>query len=183
MTELVLERNERLRLRADAHHLNPLVLIGEKGMTQAVLKEIERALDDHGLVKVHVAGDDREERDEIYHTVAAELGAARIQAIGKMLVFYRPPVEKTEEDIGLAQLRAKSDPGARGIKNPPTRKRSSLWVNLRAPRTPSARVKRVRQPSAKLKRPRLPDELQFFVFKACGKSLPQAFFCERGRLV
>ena len=97
MTELVLERNERLRLRADAHHLNPLVLIGEKGMTQAVLKEIERALDDHGLVKVHVAGDDREERDEIYHTVAAELGAARIQAIGKMLVFYRPPVEKTED--------------------------------------------------------------------------------------
>ena len=62
MTELILERNERLRLRADAHHLNPLVLIGEKGMTPAVLKEIERALDDHGLVKVHVAGDDREER-------------------------------------------------------------------------------------------------------------------------
>ena len=117
MTELVLERNERLRLRADAHHLNPLVLIGEKGMTQAVLKEIERALDDHGLVKVHVAGDDREERDEIYHTVA------RIQAIGKMLVFYRPPVEKTEEDVGLAQLRAKSDPGARGIKKPSDKKK------------------------------------------------------------
>ena len=123
MTELVLARNERLRLRADAHDLNPLVLIGEQGMTQAVLKEIERALDDHGLVKVHVAGDDREERDEIYHTVAAELGAARIQAIGKMLVFYRPPVEKTEEDIGLAQLRAKSDPGARGIKKPSDKKK------------------------------------------------------------
>ena len=120
MTELILERNERLRLRADAHHLNPLVLIGEKGMTPAVLKEIERALDDHGLVKVHVAG---EERDEIYHTVADELGAARIQEIGKMLVFYRPPVEKSEEDIGLAQLRAKSDPGARGIKKPADKKK------------------------------------------------------------
>lgn len=123
MTELILERNERLRLRADAHHLNPLVLIGEKGMTPAVLKEIERALDDHGLVKVHVAGDDREERDEICHTVADELGAARIQEIGKMLVFYRPPVEKSEEDIGLAQLRAKSDPGARGIKKPADKKK------------------------------------------------------------
>ena len=111
MTELILERNERLRLRADAHHLNPLVLIGEKGMTPAVLKEIERALDD------------REERDEIYHTVADELGAARIQEIGKMLVFYRPPVEKSEEDIGLAQLRAKSDPGARGIKKPADKKK------------------------------------------------------------
>ena len=119
MTELILERNERLRLRADAHHLNPVVLIGEKGMTPAVMKEIERALDDHGLVKVHVAGDDREERE----TVADELGAARIQEIGKMLVFYRPPVEKTEEDIGLAQLRAKSDPGARGIKKAAAKKK------------------------------------------------------------
>ena len=117
MTELILERNERLRLRADAHHLNPLVLIGEKGMTPAVLKEIERALDDHGLVKVH--GD-----IGVGPLVDAdELGAARIQEIGKMLVFYRPPVEKSEEDIGLAQLRAKSDPGARGIKKPADKKK------------------------------------------------------------
>lgn len=118
MTELILERNERLRLRADAHHLNAVVLIGEKGMTPAVMKEISRALDDHGLVKVHVAGDDREEREEIYHTVAEELGAARIQAIGKMLVFYRDPVDKQhqEKELGLSQLRAKAEPGARGTK-------------------------------------------------------------------
>lgn len=125
MTELILERNERLRLRADAHHLNPVVLIGEKGMTPAVMKEIERALDDHGLVKVHVAGDDREEREEIYHTVADELSAARIQAIGKMLVFYREPKEKdeTEKELGLAMLRAKSEPGARGIKKAVAKKK------------------------------------------------------------
>lgn len=177
MTELILERNERLRLRADAHHLNPLVLIGEKGMTPAVLKEIERALDDHGLVKVHVAGDDREERDEIYHTVADELGAARIQEIGKMLVFYRPPVEKSEEDIGLEQLRAKSDPGARGIKKPADKKRSSLWANPPAPRTPSARAKHVQQPSAKPRRPRLPDELQIFVSKPAERP-NRRLFCE-----
>lgn len=125
MTELILERNERLRLRADAHHLNPVVLIGEKGMTPAVMKEIARALDDHGLVKVHVAGDDREEREEIYHTVADELGAARIQAIGKMLVFFRPPVEKEqqEKELGLSLLRAKAEPGARGIKKPTEKKK------------------------------------------------------------
>lgn len=120
MTELILERNERLRLRAEAHHLNAVVLIGEKGMTPSVMKEIARALDDHGLIKVHVAGDDREEREEIYHTVAQELGAARIQAIGKMLVFFRPPVDKaeSEKESGLALLRTKSEPGARGIKKP-----------------------------------------------------------------
>lgn len=125
MTELILERNERLRLRADAHHLNPVVLIGEKGMTPAVMKEIARALDNHGLVKVHVAGDDREEREEIYHTVADELGAARIQAIGKMLVFFRPPVEKEqqEKELGLSLLRAKAEPGARGIKKPTEKKK------------------------------------------------------------
>lgn len=125
MTELILERNERLRLRADAHHLNPVVLIGEKGMTPAVMKEIARALDDHGLVKVHVAGDDREEREEIYHTVADELGAARIQAIGKMLVFFRPPIEKEqqEKELGLSLLRAKAEPGARGIKKPTEKKK------------------------------------------------------------
>lgn len=125
MTELILERNERLRLRADAHHLNPVVLIGEKGMTPAVMKEIARALDDHGLVKVHVAGDDREEREEIYHTVADELGAARIQAIGKMLIFFRPPVEKEqqEKELGLSLLRAKAEPGARGIKKPTEKKK------------------------------------------------------------
>lgn len=125
MTELILERNERLRLRADAHHLNPVVLIGEKGMTPAVMKEIARALDDHSLVKVHVAGDDREEREEIYHTVADELGAARIQAIGKMLVFFRPPVEKEqqEKELGLSLLRAKAEPGARGIKKPTEKKK------------------------------------------------------------
>lgn len=125
MTELILERNERLRLRADAHHLHPIVLIGEKGMTPAVMKEIARALDDHGLVKVHVAGDDREEREEIYHTVAEELGAARIQAIGKMLVFFRPPVDKeeSEKELGLKLLRSKSEPGARGIKKPAEKKK------------------------------------------------------------
>ncbi len=118
MTELILERNERLRLRAQAHHLNPVVLIGEKGMTPAVMKEIARALDSHGLVKIHVAGDERELREEIYHTAARTLGAARIQSIGKMLVLYREPAQTPtqESTLDIAGLRAKSEPGARGIK-------------------------------------------------------------------
>lgn len=128
MTELILERNERLRLRADAHHLSPVVLIGEKGMTPEVVKEIARALDDHGLVKVHVAGDDREERETIYHTVADQLGAARIQAIGKMLVFYRPPVDKEEreKELDVSRLRAKAEPGTRGMKKSAPKKKKEV---------------------------------------------------------
>ncbi len=121
MAELILERSLRLDLRSQAHHLNVGVLMGEKGLTDAVMKEIDRALTDHGLVKVHVVGDDREEREEMYHTIAEQLGAARIQAIGKMLVFYRPQDEQkkkasTEESVRI--LAAKADPGARGVKKP-----------------------------------------------------------------
>lgn len=128
MTELILERNERLRLRADSHHLQPVVLIGEKGMTDAVIKEIARALDDHGLIKVHVAGDDREERETIYHTVAETLGAARIQSIGKMLVFYREPVEKeaSEKDMAVSVLRAKAEKGRPGPKKPAAKKKKEV---------------------------------------------------------
>ena len=86
MAELILERDKRLELRGAAHHLKPVVLLGARGLTDAVEKEVERALDEHGLIKIHVPSDDREERDEIYTTLADKLNAARIQAIGKMLV-------------------------------------------------------------------------------------------------
>ena len=123
MAELILERNERLTLRAQAHHLAPMVLLGAQGFTDAVIKEIDRALKHHGLIKVHVPSDDREERMEIYHTVAAKLNAARIQMIGKMLVFYRPQEDDAEKATAKAAtqklvLGAKADPGARGARKP-----------------------------------------------------------------
>lgn len=97
MSELTLTRDERLTLRADAHHVAFSVLLGNAGLTPAVVKEVDRALETHGLIKVKVPSDDREERAEIYKTLAEELGAARIQSIGKTLVLYRPIPEKTEE--------------------------------------------------------------------------------------
>ena len=109
MAELILERDKRLELRGQAHHLKARVLLGANGLTEAVEKEVSRALDDAGLVKIHVPGDDREERTAIYEALADKLGAqlagmenillgaARIQAIGKMLVLWRPPVEKEEK--------------------------------------------------------------------------------------
>lgn len=123
MAELILERNERLALRAQAHHLAPMVLLGAQGFTDAVINEIDRALTHHGLIKVHVPSDDREERIEIYHTVAEKLNAARIQMIGKMLVFYRPQEDAEEQKAAKAAtqkliLGAKADPGARGARKP-----------------------------------------------------------------
>ncbi|HBC69602.1 MAG TPA: ribosome assembly RNA-binding protein YhbY [Sutterella sp.] len=118
MTELILERAERLELRAGAHHLPVTVLLGSQGLTEAVMKEIDRALNDHGLIKIHVPSDDREERVEMYHTIAEQLGAARIQMIGKMLVLYRPS-EKAEAEKARAEELLRSaaarDPGAKGV--------------------------------------------------------------------
>ena len=84
---------ERSALRADAHGLKPVVIIGEAGLTPAVMKEIAASLDSHGLIKVRVFGDDRAMRTEIYENICTELEAHPVQHIGKLLVIYRPKVE------------------------------------------------------------------------------------------
>ena len=89
---------QRSALRSEAHALNPVVLIGENGLTPAVMKEIGASLDAHGLIKIRVFGDDREERLAMYETICETLGAAPIQHIGKLLVIYRPKVDATRPE-------------------------------------------------------------------------------------
>jgi RNA-binding protein len=91
---------ERSALRAEAHALKPIVIIGEAGLTPAVMKEVELGLDSHGLIKVRVFGDDREARVAMYEAICAELDAAPVQHIGKLLVLYRPKVEVVKERSG-----------------------------------------------------------------------------------
>lgn len=88
---------ERSALRSEAHALNPVVIIGDAGLTPAVMKEIDASLNAHGLIKVRVAGDDRDARIEIYETICEELDAAPIQHIGKLLVLFRPKKEAQKE--------------------------------------------------------------------------------------
>lgn len=94
---LKLTPSERSALRADAHVLNPIVIIGEAGLTEPVIKEIDNGLDAHGLIKVRVFGDDREARIGMYDTICERLHAAPIQHIGKLLVVYRPKKEIIKE--------------------------------------------------------------------------------------
>jgi len=84
---------ERSALRAEAHGLKPIVMIGEAGLTANVLKEIALGLDSHGLIKVRVFGDDREARAAMYDTICEQLDASPVQHIGKLLVLYRPKIE------------------------------------------------------------------------------------------
>jgi len=100
---------ERSALRAEAHGLNPVVMIGEAGLTENVVKEIAASLDAHGLIKVRVFGDDREARVAMYDQIAADLDAAQVQHIGKLLVLYRPKKEAVKERS------SKSGPGMREV--------------------------------------------------------------------
>src|SRR5471032_1066792 len=85
---------ERKEKRADAHHLDPVVMIGSDGLTPAVQKEVDAALNAHGLIKVRVFSDDRSSRETIFNTLTEQLSAATIQHIGKLLVLWRPMPEK-----------------------------------------------------------------------------------------
>ena len=80
----------RKELRARAHHLKPVVMIGEAGLTDAVLAEARRAIEVHELIKIRVLGDDRELRDALMQQICESLSCAPVQMIGKLLVVYRP---------------------------------------------------------------------------------------------
>ncbi len=94
MPQIELTIAQRKEHRAEAHHLNPVVMIGNDGLTDAVKKETDAALNAHGLIKVRVLGDDREARSLMYLALCDELDAAPIQHIGKLLVLWRPLPEK-----------------------------------------------------------------------------------------
>ena len=94
MAQIQLTPAQRKDKRADAHHLDPVVMIGGDGLTAAVTKEIDGALNAHGLIKVRVFSDDRAAREEMLATLADQLDAAPIQHIGKLLVLWRPIPEK-----------------------------------------------------------------------------------------
>ena len=80
---------ERSRLRARAHALDPVVRIGQSGLSPGVLVEIERALKSHELIKIRVAGVERDERQVMLDAVCRATGAEPVQHIGKILVIHR----------------------------------------------------------------------------------------------
>ena len=97
MPQINLTPTQRREKRADAHHLDPVVMVGGEGLTPAVVKETDAALNAHGLIKVRVQGDDREAREAMFVQLCDELNAAPIQHIGKLLVLWRPLPEKEKK--------------------------------------------------------------------------------------
>ena len=100
MPAIQLTPAQRKEKRSEAHHLDPVVMIGSDGLTPAVVKETDAALNAHGLIKVRIFSDDRANRESIFASLCGELSAAPIQHIGKLLVLWRPMPDKEDAEGG-----------------------------------------------------------------------------------
>lgn len=84
-----LNKEQIRHLRGLAHHLKPVLMVGDKGVSEGVLAELERALDDHELIKVTIAAD-REVRKAYTDALCESSGAEVVQVIGRISILYRP---------------------------------------------------------------------------------------------
>lgn len=107
MPKLELEPQFRSELRAAAHPLKPVVLVGDKGLSDAVLAEIDRALKAHGLIKIRVTGHERDEREAMLERLCDTLDCAPVHHLGKILIVYRP---RRDDPQGQAFRRVPRDP-------------------------------------------------------------------------
>lgn len=106
---------QRRTLKARAHHIEPVVIIGDAGLTPAVLREIDVHLKSHELIKIRVAGDDRDARTAMIYTIGKSLDASLVQHIGKTLVIFRPKPEETSKPLSKApNAAARKRAGRRG---------------------------------------------------------------------
>jgi RNA-binding protein len=153
MPQIQLTPAQRKVHRAEAHHLDPVVMIGSDGLTAAIKKETDAALNAHGLIKIRVLGDDRTQREAMFQALAEDLGAAPIQHIGKLLVLWRPQPEKErapDED---------RMPGPRDVKVLKYSKRGGQRPEVRTLRvlgnqrlTPGGQVKRAKPKQKSIKK-------------------------------
>ncbi len=91
---MTLNTSQKKQLRTQAHTLKPVVTIGQAGLTDPVLEEIELALDHHELIKVKVRVGDRSDRKQIIDTIQTKTTADNILTIGQIVVLYRKNPDK-----------------------------------------------------------------------------------------
>ena len=95
--------HERKRLRQIGHVLNPVVMIGGQGLTDAVIEETLRALNDHELIKVKIAGEDREARAAVIDAIVEATGAEAVQKIGKIVLLYKKEAKQNQDLSNLVR--------------------------------------------------------------------------------
>lgn len=139
MTITAISQLDRKALRARAHSLNPILQLGEKGLTDAVVTEIDRALAAHELIKVRAAPLNRDEREVALASICERTNSHPVQHIGKMLIVYRQKPAAEVPKAPRARL-------ARGAK--------SGWSERKEARKPAPRRKSAGQKRPQRRRPR-----------------------------
>jgi putative YhbY family RNA-binding protein len=124
----------RRELRARAHHLHPVVSVGQHGLTPAVLHEIDVALTAHELIKVRIFSDDRAGRDALLAQICDALDCNPVQQIGKLLVLWRPRADAASTDGPKPGKRAPSV--AKHAPSTHPRVRRGLSARARPPSPP-----------------------------------------------
>ena len=94
-----LTKNQLKHLQKLTHHLKPVISIGQNGITDNILNELEIALNYHELVKIKIASEDREARQAMIQQLCEQTSAEKIQAIGKTLTLFRRNPEKPKIDL------------------------------------------------------------------------------------
>ncbi|MEK8029638.1 YhbY family RNA-binding protein [Ideonella sp. DXS29W] len=153
MPAIELTPAQRKEKRGEAHHLDPVVMIGADGLTPAIVKETDAALKAHGLIKVRMFSDDRTTREAALAQLSDELNAAPVQHIGKLLVLWRPLPRKA------AVEREDRKPGPRTVKivsfsksgtHRPTVKKVKVFGNERV--TAGGQIKRAKSRTTSVKK-------------------------------
>ena len=135
-----LSAKRRSELRSEAHKLNPTVIIGDKGLTDEVIAEVDRSLKAHELIKVRAAAGERDARDVWLEKICERLEAHPVQQIGKVFVIYRQN-PKDEGTRGEAREKAEKPRTKRSKSSRPSppAPRPSTGTSRQRSRTPSPR--------------------------------------------
>lgn len=86
---MTLSAADKKQYRAIAHNLNPVIIVGDKGLSEGLFDELKRALNDHELIKVKVAIGDRDERRQLIDEMTEKTGSILVQSIGKVAVLLK----------------------------------------------------------------------------------------------
>lgn len=105
----------RRALRARAHALHPVVSVSQNGLSEAVVREIDRSLTAHELIKIRIYGAEKAARQELLGAICERLGAAPVQHIGNVLVVFRENPQSPPES---------GEPGAPARGDEPRRRRT-----------------------------------------------------------
>ncbi len=130
---LALTSIHRRNLTALAHGIRPVVWIGTAGLSESVIHELDRALKSHELIKIKIAGGEREMREAMLEQICERLGAAPVRHIGRILVIYRPKEDEASGEIadGLKMATTRSSPTAPEKENPSRRPKEGIPRNSR----------------------------------------------------